>query len=541
MLRDEFYRPGGPRGGGHKADIDLEIEQFLKPRLLELEPGASYRGEELGVEVGENPELWWLVDPQDGTAAFLKGFRGSTVSVALYSGGKPRLAVVHSPLYPNHAGDTLSWGRGTPLKRNGQLCKVWSGPFDASAVILVSQAAEFYPKGNREWLKPARYLALPSVAYRLALTAAGEGLAGISLAGTESHDFAAAHALLRAQGLCLIDQSREEPVYDEQMGARASALFAGPKPVVQMLSGRNLKLEGSPTPRARLQPGRVCADDGLLSRARGLWLGQLVGDAFGTQTEFRRGPVEGDLEMHDGNGPFRTMAGQPTDDSEMALALARHLEADGGFEATKALKGYKAWKQSGPFDIGNTVSRGLKGIPNHDSQANGALMRCSPLAFFSRGSQWGAEDAAMTHPNAVCLEANEDYLRVLRALLLGEPVHRAFEQLQHPTTRKWVEEGPPRDYYPQMGWVKIAFTNAFHHLLQGSTFEEGIRQTTRMGGDSDTNAAILGPLLGARDGWETIPRHWVRAVLTCRTHRPHVYWPTDALALAENLLLAGLE
>ncbi len=68
------------------------------------------------------------------------------------------------------------------------------------------------------------------------------------------------------------------------------------------------------------------------------------------------------------------------------------------------------------------------------------------------------------------------------------------------------------------------------------------------GGDTDTNGAIVGALLGAVDGREGIPMRWRRLILTCRptseagakTPRPPIYWPDDALALAESIPGIGL-
>lgn len=67
--------------------------------------------------------------------------------------------------------------------------------------------------------------------------------------------------------------------------------------------------------------------------------------------------------------------------------------------------------------------------------------------------------------------------------------------------------------------------------------------TVSRGGDTDTNAAICGALLGAHQGREAIPRQWRNAVLSCRPvaapgilhPRPQEYWPDDALDLAEAL------
>jgi hypothetical protein len=65
------------------------------------------------------------------------------------------------------------------------------------------------------------------------------------------------------------------------------------------------------------------------------------------------------------------------------------------------------------------------------------------------------------------------------------------------------------------------------------------------GGDTDTNAAITGALLGAVYGREGVPVQWVDKILTCRpeTGQPHIrrprpkcFWPVDALELAECLV-----
>lgn len=97
----------------------------------------------------------------------------------------------------------------------------------------------------------------------------------------------------------------------------------------------------------------------------------------------------------------------------------------------------------------------------------------------------------------------------------------------------------------QSGWVRLALQNAFYQLLHAKTLEEGVVDTVMKGGDTDTNAAIAGALLGAVYGRSAIPRQWQQMVLSCRpmkglknVHqpRPRPLWPVDALELAEQLL-----
>lgn len=158
-------------------------------------------------------------------------------------------------------------------------------------------------------------------------------------------------------------------------------------------------------------------DSGILSRAQGCLPGQLAGDALGGLVEFqtpeqiRQKYPNGVRELVDG-GTWNTIAGQPTDDSEMALLLARMLVDQGTYDPVEARKAYVYWLDSGPFDCGTTVSNGLLGRLNFDSQANGAMMRISPLGIFGANhdlkqvAEWAKQDASLTHPHPVCQQAN---------------------------------------------------------------------------------------------------------------------------------------
>ena len=79
--------------------------------------------------------------------------------------------------------------------------------------------------------------------------------------------------------------------------------------------------------------------------AQGCLLGQLIGDALGSQVEFltpseiRTRYPNGVRDLEDG-GTWNTIAGQPTDDSEMSLALARLLVASGAYDAKPAFAAY---------------------------------------------------------------------------------------------------------------------------------------------------------------------------------------------------------
>ena len=314
--------------------------------------------------------------------------------------------------------------------------------------------------------------------------------------------------------------------------------------------------------------GRV---PGRLSRAQGCLLGQLAGDALGSQVEFqwpeaiRRGYPAGVRRLADST-IWNTIAGQPTDDSEMALMLARSLAERGVYDAAEVRKAYVFWLRSGPFDCGNTVRSALNGHLLGDSQANGAMMRVSPLGIFGANhsleqvAAWAMEDARLTHPHLVCQQANALFaMAIAFAVREGPDAAALFGEIRLWADELRVEEAllrridraeteVPGDFMQMMGWVLIAFQNALWQLVHAPSLEEGIVDTVMRGGDSDTNAAIAGALLGAVYGRGAVPGQWVETLLRCRPRagdprvfrpRPEVFWPVDALELAARLLRSG--
>lgn len=306
----------------------------------------------------------------------------------------------------------------------------------------------------------------------------------------------------------------------------------------------------------------------MVERAQGCLLGQFAGDALGSQVEFmsakdiaRKYPL-GVREMQ-GGGTWNTLAGQPTDDSEMALLLARLLVRTWKYSPHEALQEYKFWLDSQPFDVGVTIGSALRGSKNQNSQANGALMRVSPLGIFGalrsdmEVATMARLDAALTHPHRACLEANALY-----AMAIAEAVRKqttpevlykricawAAEMNCGDDVKAWVASaasGPPEVFELNAGWVKIAFWNALHMLIKAVSLEEALVETVGRGGDTDTNAAIAGALLGAVQGRAAIPDRWERCILQCRAiaggrgvyrPRPKVFWAVDALDLGEALL-----
>jgi ADP-ribosylglycohydrolase len=205
-----------------------------------------------------------------------------------------------------------------------------------------------------------------------------------------------------------------------------------------------------------------------------------------------------------------------------------------------------------PVDIGATTERGLLGLHTTESESNGSLMRVSPIGVWAAGdparaAEAARADSALTHKNPLCVEACAGYAAAIAAGVAGasrEAMREAALANCRGRAREAIETARlPADFMTQMGWVLIALRNAFFHL-RSSSFESALVETVGRGGDSDTNAAICGALLGAALGRQAIPSRWILPVLACRATveagaprpRPPAYWPDDVLELAEALL-----
>jgi len=313
-------------------------------------------------------------------------------------------------------------------------------------------------------------------------------------------------------------------------------------------------------------------------------LGACVGDAAGSTLEFiRRKPTADEVEYAlgiVGGGVFELAPGQVTDDGELTITLAKSLAYHDRFDINRIARGYVRWFMSHPFDIGFTT-RSAFGAGSHllhsekeaeihcivqeaaakrnfGSKANGSLMRATPLGVWgyqlepTQLAAFARQDSALSHPNQTCCDAVACYSLAIASLVRfpGDRA-KAWEVATHwaeasanSEVRQWLddaESGEEIAFYPQAGFVKIAFTHAFRHLLAGTDFVSALRETIAGGGDTDTNACIVGGLIGAACGADAIPKEMASKVLECDTsqgenERPDYLTPEDLEDVVAKLL-----
>jgi 3'(2'), 5'-bisphosphate nucleotidase/myo-inositol-1(or 4)-monophosphatase len=78
--------------------VDIEAHNYLVESLSALIPGVPVLSEEdAAARAGDRPDVYWLIDPLDGTASYVDGFDGFVTQAALIRDRKPVLACVRAP------------------------------------------------------------------------------------------------------------------------------------------------------------------------------------------------------------------------------------------------------------------------------------------------------------------------------------------------------------------------------------------------------------------------------------------------------------
>lgn len=316
----------------------------------------------------------------------------------------------------------------------------------------------------------------------------------------------------------------------------------------------------------------------------GALLGLAIGDALGAtnEGEMLTAPAFPELASRPlmgiaGGGPLELKSGQVTDDTHMACCLYGSLTSIGVFDAHDVAARYVEWARVS-FDIGMQTYSALALVAEDVSPlaagmfvwlkagkqpaANGSLMRTAPIAALFAGSEHerrvaALNDSAITHFDPRCRLACAAYDAAIAAAINGtsdakamwqaaldeiaiarELISRQYEAddlaaavSALTTDLRAATEDDPDLYGPELhvhkhaGFVRIAFRLAFWELLHRPTFRDAVLDAANRGGDADTNAAIVGALIGSRVGVDGIPEEWRNAVLECKPDGSDV-WTT---------------
>jgi len=217
-------------GGSPVTAADLAVDALLKRRLADAFPDAGWLSEETADDAERlKRRALLIVDPIDGTRAFVAGDPRWAVSVALVVDGRPVAGVVHAPALD----ETYAAARGAGAELNGAAIAVPTS-IDRSHLRAVGPKSVLQAMGAK--LGAAMEIAprVPSLAYRLCMAA--RGTIHLAVAAENSHDWdiAAADLLLEEAGARLVGASGERLVYNRPH-IRRRALLAAPDALAPQL------------------------------------------------------------------------------------------------------------------------------------------------------------------------------------------------------------------------------------------------------------------------------------------------------------------
>lgn len=274
-------------------------------------------------------------------------------------------------------------------------------------------------------------------------------------------------------------------------------------------------------------------------------LGQAVGDALGVPFEsmlaINKAITEWDGKSYGSSEYHQLKSGQYSDDTQMAMMVAESLIDRSGFDPEDLSARYVDWIESGVArGYGRTTLLAVNnlksgksweesGVPG--SYGNGTAMRAAPFGVYYRDDLYSLEkivkmDSAITHKSdeaeagalAIALAAyyianenTDDMIQNICRALPSSVVKTKLSQVPKVVASK-AEPLAALKVIGTRADVRQTVPAVFYCYLKFPKFEDAIEHAIRAGGDTDTTAAIVGALIGIRDGIRGIPQAWVDGV-----------------------------
>ena len=251
--------------------------------------------------------------------------------------------------------------------------------------------------------------------------------------------------------------------------------------------------------------------EGLSDHYRGVLVGSACGDALGGTVEFMsREAIRrryGELRDIVGGGWLKLPAGEVTDDTQMALCIARSIAELGSFDGDDIARRFVEWYRSNPPDIGNTTRDALRrlanGVPWQEAGAqthsamrprdasNGSVMRCAPVALFARAdpaanARYSADSSRITHANPLCVAGCVALNAAIAALLddpTTDPIAAARTAIDDTMIQETLAAAPSQnaESLDSGGYVLATLQSSFWALATHDSLEETIVAAVNLG------------------------------------------------------------
>ena len=214
------YKRWSKDGGSPVTEADLAVNAYLCDVLTAARPGYGWLSEENADDPTRlTKREVFIIDPIDGTIAFLKNRPHFTICAAIVVEGRPLCGVVYNPI----SDELYSARRGGGAHRNGASIRVASRE-ELEGCALLGDRTQF---ARAPW-PPMHVQNRNSVAYRIVLVADGSADASVSLTAKRDWDLAAADIILQEAGGLLTDTSGATLIYNKPVTKQSSLVAANP-------------------------------------------------------------------------------------------------------------------------------------------------------------------------------------------------------------------------------------------------------------------------------------------------------------------------
>lgn len=297
----------------------------------------------------------------------------------------------------------------------------------------------------------------------------------------------------------------------------------------------------------------------MKNKIKGLFYGQLIGDALGARYEFtskiniekmlNEDVRDGILQMK-GGGFFKLLPGQYTDDSDLCLCIWEAILNKNG-NINRISENFIKWYNSNPIDIGNATEKAFHNALNYrdikknakkyniNSLSNGCLMKISAVASipfllkenYKNMIKMTKKICRMTNPNKICVDICVVYIKAIYYSIKFKNIEKIKKIIKKSAklnlTKQLIKDAEIQNKFVRLpnndvintdedtqyiGYIGIAFQNALYQLFKNLSIHETIINTLKLGGDTDTNLCIALALYCAYNGYTSIPDIWIQTI-----------------------------
>ncbi|MDZ4362197.1 3'(2'),5'-bisphosphate nucleotidase CysQ [Brevundimonas sp.] len=211
-------------GGSPVTSADLAVDALLKDRLLGARPDYGWLSEETPDSADRlSKSRLFVVDPIDGTVAYMKAKPWWCVPIAVVENGRPVAAVIHAPMLNETFEATLGGG----ARLNGRTITASDADTLDDAAVLADARLMEGPQWPEPWPE-MRYEKRNALAYRMALVAAGAFDATIALTPKWDWDVCAGALIAEEAGARVSDHHGRAWVFNRPDPRQASLVCSAP-------------------------------------------------------------------------------------------------------------------------------------------------------------------------------------------------------------------------------------------------------------------------------------------------------------------------